>query len=165
MDLAKSKASSLLKRSAYLSSRAENLSSVAEERAEDDFFDLVGGLSFLGFFSGGAGDLSALGPLTTPITETLEGSTSSSVGWVLSTRFASLFSFLILYDGVEIWARCSGVNELHRVQSAVSLLAIHGSSPFPFSLQRAQKVCPSKIAIAWPQLPLFWPGDDIVHKI
>ena len=163
MDLAKSKASSLLKRSAHLFSRAENLSSVAEERAEDDFFDLVGGLSFFGFFSGG--DLSALGPLTTSITETLEGSTSSSVGWLLSTRFASLFSFLILYDGVEIWACCSGVNDLHRVQCAVSLLAIQGSSPFPFSLQRAQKACPSKMAIAWPQLPLFWPGEDIVHKI
>ena len=132
MDPAKSKASSLLKQSAHLSSRAENLSSVAEERVEDDdFFDLVGGLSFFGFFSGGAGDLSALGPLTTPIMETLEGSTSSSVGCV-STRFASLFSFLNLYDGVEIWARCSGVNELHREQSAVSLLAIHGSSLCPF---------------------------------
>ena len=78
MDLAKSKASSLLKQSAHLSSRAENWSSVEEERDEDDdFFYLAGGLSFFGFFSGGAGDLSPLGPLTTPITETLEGSTTS----------------------------------------------------------------------------------------
>ena len=60
MDLAKSNASNLLKRSDHLSFKAVNLSSVAEERAEDDFFGLVEGLSFLGFFSGGIGDLSAL---------------------------------------------------------------------------------------------------------
>ena len=44
----------------------------------------------------------------------------------------------------------------------VSLSEIQGSVPFPFSLHRAQKEWPSKLAIACPQLPLFCPGDDIV---
>ena len=95
--MANSNASNLLKRSDHLSSKAVNLSSVAEERVEvADFLGLTEGLSFFAFFSGGTADLSELGQLTTPITETLEGSTSSSVGWVMSARFASRFSFFIL---------------------------------------------------------------------
>ena len=39
---------------------------------------------------------------------------------------------------------------------------MQGSSPFPLSRQRAQYECPLKLAIAWPQLPLFCPGDDII---
>ena len=58
--------------------------------------------------------------------------------------------------------RCSGVRELHKEQSEVSLSATQGSSPFPLSRQRAQKTCLSKLAIAWPQLPLLYPGEDIM---
>ena len=84
-----SKASSLLKRSDHLLSNSASLESVesiflALESAlesDSDFLDLDGGFSFLLYFSGGieedAGDLSADGWPTTPIIETLAGSTSS----------------------------------------------------------------------------------------
>ena len=73
----KSKASSLLKRSDHLLSNSAISVSVASE----DFLALDGSLSFLSFFSGAteeeAGDLLVSGWPTTPMTDTLAGSTSS----------------------------------------------------------------------------------------
>ena len=39
---------------------------------------------------------------------------------------------------------------------------MHGSFPLPFSLQRVQNECPSKLALAWPQEPLFCPGEEMM---
>ena len=73
-----------------------------------DFLALVMEPDF-NFFSGGADtegcDLGVSCWPTTPMTETVAGSTSSSevlVGVALSAFLASRFSFLSLYDGVKI---------------------------------------------------------------
>ena len=110
----KSKASSLLKCLDHLLSNSANLVSVESEvflalesDESEDFLTFAGSLSFLSFFSGGteeeAGDLSTAAWPTTPITETLAGSTSSDGSLVGVADFlASRFSFFNLYDGVEI---------------------------------------------------------------
>ena len=70
-----------------------------------------------------------------------------------------------LYEGIASWALCSGVKTMQNLYSASSV-STHGSFPFPLSLQRAQKECPSKLAIAWPQFPLFCPGEDmLINKL
>ena len=41
-----------------------------------------------------------------------------------------------------------------------------GSLPFPLSLQHAQTRWLSNLAMTWPQVPLLWPGDDImIYKL
>ena len=74
-----------------------------------DFLALATEADFFNFFSGGADtegcDLGVSCWPTTPMAETVAGSISSSevlVGVALSAFLASRFSFLILYDGVEI---------------------------------------------------------------
>ena len=115
-DFDNKRASNLLNLSHHFWSNSEILST--EDEVETlSFFALVGALSFSSFFSGGStGDLSGLASLTTPITDTVKGSTRelSLEGVELSRRLASLFSFLSLYDGVEICACCSGVKRLQR---------------------------------------------------
>ena len=102
-----SKALSLLKHSDHLLSSLAILVSV--ELVPEDFLDLEGNLSFLGFFSGGTeeegGDLTVSCWPTTPMTDTLAGSTSSEdslVGVAVSDFCASRFSFFSLYEGVDI---------------------------------------------------------------
>ena len=134
------------------------------------FLDLVAdGLSFLTFFSGtdsGGEDTETLS-LTAPITATVDGSTKvpSLEGHESSAFLASRFSFFSLYEGVANCIFCSGVRSKQNLQSLVGE-STHVSVPFFLSLYLAQKACPSKLAIAWPQLPLFCPGEDMmIYKI
>ena len=114
------KASRRLKRSDHLLSISANFSSVLcfDIFVEGDFSFLLFLLSFLGFLSGGgtgAGDFTDPCPSTTPITDMLDGSTSWSESWegVESESFASRFSFLSLYEGVDNCWSCSDVRLLH----------------------------------------------------
>ena len=110
----KSKASSLFKRSdhlltAILVSVESEVFLALESVQSEDFLTLEDSLSFLSFFSGGteeeAGDLSVSGWPTTPMMDTLAGSTSSEdslVGVAVSDFLASRFSLFSLYEGVDI---------------------------------------------------------------
>ena len=109
--LVKIKASSRLKHSAHFESKSAILSSAEdgggfETVAVGDLSFLPTFLeSFLTFLSGGGAStvgLEVLGFSTGPITDTLDGSTKSSLSLVgvASSFLASLFSFLILYEGV-----------------------------------------------------------------
>ena len=122
-----------------------------------DFLVLaVEGLSFLAFFSGTGvgGEDNVPVSLTAPISATVEGSTK-----VLSLPpHASLFFNLY---GVASWACCSGIKTIQNLHSVCGL-STHGSFPLPLSLQHVQKACPSKLAKAWPQLPLFCPSEDML---
>ena len=82
---------------------------VSVKLPSEDFLDLEGNFSFLAFFSGGTeevgGDLTDSCWPTTPMTDTLVGSTSSevsSVGVAVSDFRASRFSFFNLQEGVDI---------------------------------------------------------------
>ena len=109
--LVKIRASSRLKRSAHFQSKSAILSSVEDEGgfktvAVGDLSFLPTFLeSFLTFLSGGGPPtvgLEVLGFSTGPMTDTLDGSIkfSLSLVGVASSFLASLFSFLILYEGV-----------------------------------------------------------------
>ena len=129
------------------------------------FLDLeVQGLSFFAFFSGtaaGGDEIDSLSP-TAPITETVDGSTKvpSLIG---VEELSNFFSFFSLYEGVASWAFCSGVKTMQNLHS-MSGVSTHGSFPFPLSQQRAEKECPSKLTIVWPQFPLFCPGEDMLNN-
>ena len=74
------------------------------------------------------------------------------------TIFLSLF-FLSLYVGVASCWICSDIKALHIGQS---FLRTQLSSPTPLSRHHALFKWPSNIAITWPQVPLFCPGDDMM---
>ena len=74
------------------------------------------------------------------------------------TILFSLF-FLSLYVGVASCWICSGVKALHIGQS---FLRTQLSSPTLLSRHLAHFKWPSNIAITWPQVPLFCPGDDMM---
>ena len=48
------------------------------------------------------------------------------------------------------------------LQELQSLCETQGSEPLPFSLQHAQQLWLSKLAIKWPHPPCVWPGEDIM---
>ena len=82
---------------------------VSVELLPEDFLVLEHNLSFFTFFSGGTDeedrDLTDSFWPTTPMTETLDRSTSSEDSWMGvadSASLASRFSFFNLYEGVEI---------------------------------------------------------------
>ena len=103
---------------------------------------------------------------TAPKIATSDKSTSDSLSLegVDSSFFASRFSFLILYQGVESCKRYSGEKASHIWQSE-SGFSTQGSLPFPLSLQCAQTRWLSKLAITWPQVPLLWPEDILIYRL
>ena len=63
--------------------------------------------------------------------------------------------------GVANCRICYGVNPLQIIQS---FLRTQASSPTPLSLHLAHLRWPSKLAITWPHVPRFCPGEDLIQS-